>query len=131
MKGKKLVIAVSLLTIVALSAGSAGAFGFGPASFGLGALGSALGFAIDGTARAAAIGGAAGIAAGALLTPPYYYGAPGLPAAYYPPPPPPRAWYYRPVPRVAYYRPLPPVRYAPVRYHQPVRPRVVYGPRRY
>lgn len=112
MKAKKFVIAVSLLAIVAMSAGSANAFGFGPAGFGLGAFGSALGFAISGTAQAAAIGGLAGMAAGALLTPPYYYyGAPAPRGAYYPP-----VGYYRPVPRVAYYPLRPPVRYAPVRY---------------
>lgn len=131
MKIKAFVTAIVVLALVFVSAGNARAFGFGPASFGLGALGSAIGFAASGDPRAAAIGGAAGFVAGSLLTPPYYYRAPAPmpPARYYPAPPPPVV-YYAPVPAPApnyYYAPPPPAN----RYYRPVPPGARYCPAPY
>lgn len=140
MKAKAFVTAMVVLALVFVVVGNAKAFGPGPASFGLGALGSAIGFAATGDPRAAAVGGVAGFVAGSLLTPPYSYGAPipppvryyPAPEYYYTPPPPPVNRYHRTVPRppVVYYTPVPPpgYYYAPPppavnRYYRPAPPR--------
>lgn len=123
MKAKAFVTTMVVLALIFVTVGEAKAFGLGPASFGLGALGSAVGFAATGDPRAAAIGGAAGFVAGSLLTPPYYYGAPAPPPVRYYPAPRPPVVYYAPVPAPApnyYYAPPPP----PVnRYYRPAPPR--------
>lgn len=132
MKIKPIAISLCLAASIIMAAGSAYAWRPGPA-LGLGALGTAIGFAATGDARAAAIGGAAGLvtgmAVGAAYARPAYYGS------YRAPPPPPRVYYQRPARVVVYeqyncyprgyYRHYPNPRY---RYPNPHYRHDCYGP---
>jgi hypothetical protein len=95
-----------LLLVVALVTGCATAPGsydrVATTSFGLGALGTAMGYAISGDPMGAALGGLSGLSAGYLVgtaienSRPYYIEEP-------PPPPPPASGYYTPPPPPAPY----------------------------
>jgi hypothetical protein len=87
---------VIALAVSAFSAAPAAADRVVATSFGMGALGAALGFAATGDPRWAAVGGMSGLAAGALIG----QAAENSYAAEVAPPPP--AAYYEPVPYPAY-----------------------------